>query len=229
MERISLSANVRKESGKGVARGLRRSGRIPAVLYSKGKSTSITLDPSKVRKLIMLGHGESTLINLKLEEAADKTDKIAILRDYQTDPVTGELLHADFFEVSMDEKIRVTVPIELIGKTPAGVTEGGLLQLVSREVEIECLPSMIPDNVQADASALGIGDNLHIRDISIPDGIRFVTDPEQVVLTIAAPVSQEKLQELLTTPAPGEATKEPEIIKKPVKEGEKVAEKEGKA
>lgn len=229
MERISLNANIRKESGKGVARGLRRSGRIPAVLYGKGKSTSITLEPSRVKKLIMLGHAESTLIDLKLEGAADKSDKIAILRDYQTDPLTGELLHADFFEVSMDEKIRVTVPIELTGKTPAGVTEGGLLQLVSREVEIECLPSMIPDNVQADASALGIGDSLHIRDISIPEGIRFVSDPEQVVLTIAAPVSQEKLQELLTTPAPGEAAKEPELIKKPVKEGEKVAEKEGKA
>ena len=229
MERILLNANIRTESGKGVARSLRRSGRIPAVLYGKGVSTSISLDPAKVRKLIMLGHAESTLIDLKLEGTADKTDKIAILRDYQKDPLTGELLHADFFEVSMDEKIKVTVPVELTGKTPAGVVEGGLLQLVLREVEIECLPSLIPDNVLADASALGIGESLHIRDISIPDGIRFVSEPEQVVLTIAAPVSQEKMQELLTAPAPGEATKEPEVIKKPVKEGEKVAEKEGKA
>ncbi len=229
MERISLNANVRKESGKGVARGFRRSGRIPAVLYSKGKSTSISLDPAKVKKLIMLGHAESTLIDLKLEGTVEKAGKVAILRDYQKDPLTGELLHADFFEVSMDEKIRVTVPIELTGKTPAGVAEGGLLQLISREVEIECLPSLIPDNIQADASALGIGDSLHVRDINIPEGIRFVSDQEQVVLTIVAPVSQEKLQELLTTPAPGEATKEPELIKKPVKEGEKVAEKEGKA
>jgi len=229
MERISLSANVRTEGGKGVARSLRRSGRIPAVLCGKGVSTSLSLDPSRVRKLIMLGHAESTLIDLKLEGAADKSDKIAILRDYQTDPLTGELLHVDFFEVSMDEKIRVTVPIELTGKTPAGVVEGGLLQLVSREVEIECLPSMIPDNILADPSALGIGDSLHIRDITIPDGIRFVSEPDHVILTIAAPVSQEKMQELLTAPAPGEATKEPEVIKKPVKEGEKVAEKEGKA
>ncbi len=229
MERISLNADIRKDGGKGVARSLRKGGRIPAVLYSKGKSTSISLDPSKVKRLIMLGHAESTLIDLKLAGTADKAEKIAILRDYQKDPLTGELLHADFFEVSMDEKIRVTVPIELTGKTPAGVAEGGILQLISREVEIECLPSMIPDNVQADASALAIGDSLHIRDISIPEGVRFVSDHDQVVLTIVAPVSQEKLQELLTTPAPGEAAKEPELIKKPVKEGEKVAEKEGKA
>ncbi len=229
MERMSLNVNIREERGKGGARSLRRSGRIPAVLYGKGESTSISLDPSRVRKLIMLGHAESTLIDMKLEGAVSKSDRIAILRDYQTDPLTGELLHADFFEVSMDEKIRVAVPIELTGKTPAGVVEGGLLQLVSREAEIECLPSLIPDNVLADASALRVGESLHIRDIVLPDGIRFVSDREQVVLTIAAPVSQEKLQELLTTPAPGEATKEPELIKKPVKEGEKVAEKEGKA
>ena len=230
MERISLNANIRKESGKGVARSLRRSGRIPAVLYSKGESTSISLSPINVRKLIMLGHAESTLIDLKLEGPDDKSDKIAILRDYQKDPLTGELLHADFFEVSMDEKIRVTVPVELTGKTPAGVVEGGLLQLVTREVEIECLPSIIPDNLLADASALGIGESLHIRDINIPEGVRFVSDPEQVVLTIAAPVSQEKMQELLTAPAPGgEAPKEPELLKKPVKEGEKAVEKEGKA
>lgn len=229
MERISLNANVRNESGKGVARSIRRSGRIPAVLCGKGVSTSLSLDPAKVRKLIMLGHAESTLIDLKLEGAADKSDKIAILRDYQKDPVTGELLHVDFFEVSMDEKIRVTVPIELTGKTPLGVVEGGLLQLVSREVEIECLPSMIPDNILADASALGVGASLHVRDLSLPEGIRFVTEPEHVILNIAAPVSQEKMQELLTAPAPAEAAKEPELIKKPVKEGEKVAEKEGKA
>src|SRR4030067_3797700 len=125
----------------------------------------------------MLGHAESTLIDLKLEGPDDKADKIAILRDYQKDPVTGELLHVDFFEVSMDEKIRVTVPIELTGKTPAGVVEGGLLQLVSREVEIECLPSMIPDNILADPSAMGIGDTLHSREIGYPRGTRVLTEP----------------------------------------------------
>src|SRR4030067_3695908 len=101
MERISLNATIRKESGKGVARSLRRSGRIPAVLCGKGVSTSLSIDPSRVKKLIMQGHAESTLIDLKLEGADDKSDKIAILRDYQKDPMAGELLHVDFFEVSM--------------------------------------------------------------------------------------------------------------------------------
>src|SRR3970282_2947491 len=229
MEKISLNVTIREGKGKGFARSLRRGGSIPAVLYSKGSSTSISLDPAKVRKLLILGHAESTLIDVKIEGAKEKADRIVVLRDYQKDPLTGELLHADFFEVSMDEKIRVTVPVELTGKTPAGVVEGGLLQLVTREVEIGCLPSIIPCNLLADASALGIGESLHIRDINIPDGVRFVSDPEQVVLTIAAPVSQEKMQELLTAPAPGEAPKEPELVKKPAKEGEKAVEKEGKA
>ena len=169
---------ISEEGGKGVARTLRRNkeGRIPAVLYGKGKSTSISLDPSRVRKLIMLGHAESTLIDLRLEGTVDTSERIAILRDYQTDPLTGEILHADFLEISMDEKIKVTVPIELTGKTPAGVVEEWSSPVSDQEVEIECLPLMIPDNLPADASALKIGESLHIRDISIPEGIRFVSD-----------------------------------------------------
>jgi len=229
MEKISLDVTIREGKGKGFARSLRRGGSIPAVLYSKGGSTSISLDPAKVRKLLILGHAESTLIDVKIKGAKEKADRIAVLRDYQTDPLTGELLHADFFEVSMDEKIKVTVPIELAGETPAGVKEGGILQFILREVEMECLPSLIPDNIVVDASRLNMGENLHIRDINVAEGIRLLTDAEQVILTIASPVSQEKLDQLLTTPTPGEAVKEPEVIKKPPKEGEKVEEKEGKA
>jgi len=118
MEKISLDVTIREGKGKGFARSLRRGGSIPAVLYSKGGSTSISLDPAKVRKLLILGHAESTLIDVKIKGAKEKADRIAVLRDYQTDPLTGELLHADFFEVSMDEKIRVAVPVELIGEPP---------------------------------------------------------------------------------------------------------------
>ncbi len=221
MEKISLSAYTREERGKGFARGLRRTGRIPAVLYSKGKSTPIILDPAVVRKLIMLGHAESTLIDLRIDGVADRADRIAILRDYQTDPVTGDLLHVDLFEVSMDEKIRVTVPVELTEETPAGVKDGGILQFIIREVEIECLPSLIPDSMLIDASRLNIGESLNIRDIKVGEEIKLISDPEQVVLTIASPVSQEKLEELLAAPAPAEAVKEPELVKKPAKEAEK--------
>lgn len=229
MEKISLNVRVREGCGKGIARSLRRGGTIPAVLYSKGKSTPISLDSAKVRKLITLGHAESTLIDLRLEGSADKAERIAILRDYQTDPMTGELLHADFFEVSMDQKIRVTVPVELTGEAPAGVKEGGILQFILREMEIECLPSLIPDNILVNASNLNIGESIHIRDIEAEEGVKLIPDPDQVVLTIASPVSQEKLEELLTAPTAAEAVKEPELVKKPGKEAEKVEEKEEKA
>lgn len=228
MEKLLLDVNIRNEKGKGFARSLRRDGRIPAVLYSKGGSTPISLEPARVRKLIMLGHAESTLIDLKIDGAVDKADRIAVLRDYQTDPLTGELLHADFFEVSMDEKIRVTVPVELTSETPAGVKEGGILQFILRELEIECLPLLMPDNIIVDASKLNMGESIHIRDIKVSEEIRIIMDPEQAVLTIASPVSEKKLEELLTTPSAGEAVKEPELVKKPAKEGEKAEEKEGK-
>ena len=229
MEKISLDVTIREGKGKGFARSLRRGGSIPAVLYSKGSSTSISLDPAKVRKLLILGHAESTLIDVKIKGAKEKADRIAVLRDYQTDPLTGELLHADFFEVSMDEKIRVAVPVELTGETPAGVKEGGILQFVLREIEVECLPALIPNNIVLDASRLNIGESLHVSDIGAAEGIKLVTDPAQVVLMIASPVSEKKLEELLTTPSAAEGVKEPELIKKPAKEGEKVEEKEGKA
>lgn len=229
MERILLNANIRAEGGKGVARTLRRGGSIPAVLYSKGGSTPIVLDPFKIQRMIMLGHAESTLINLKLENTSENQDRIAILRDYQTDPLTGKVIHADLFEVSMDEKIKVTVPVELTGDTPVGVKrDGGLLQLILREIELECLPAQIPDNISVDASKMTIGESYHIRDIQAGEGIKIVMDPDQVILTIASPVSQEKLDQLLTTPAPGEATKEPELLKKPGKEAEEGKEEKGK-
>lgn len=229
MERILLNANTRVEGGKGVARSLRRSGSIPAVLYSKGGSTPIVLDPFKIQRMIMLGHAESTLIDLKLENSSENPDRIAILRDYQTDPLTGKVIHADLFEVSMDEKIRVTVPVEITGETPIGVKrDGGLLQLILREVELECLPSLIPDNISVDASKMAIGESYHIRDIQASEGIKIVMDEDLVILTIASPVSQEKLDQLLTTPAPGEATKEPELLKKTGKEAEEGKEEKGK-
>jgi large subunit ribosomal protein L25 len=179
--------------------------------------------------LLLLGHAESTLIDVKIEGVREKADRIAVLRDYQTDPLTGELLHVDFFEISMDEKIRVAVPVKLTGETPAGVKEGGILQLVLREIEIECLPGLIPDNLVLDASRLNIGESLHISDIRAAEGIKLVTDPAQVVLMIVSPVSEKKLEELLAAPSAAEAVKEPELIKKPAKETEKAEEKEGKA
>ncbi|MBI5182263.1 MAG: 50S ribosomal protein L25 [Nitrospirae bacterium] len=226
MQRIGLTAEIRETVGKGAARGIRREGMIPAVLYGQGAATNISLNPSDISKLLHSESGENTLINLKLKGRDKEAEKVAIIRDFQLDPVTGKLLHADLFEISMDKTIRIKVPVEIIGGTPAGVKEGGLLQHNTREVTIECLPSLIPDHIKVDASDLKIGDVLHVREIKVSEGIKFLDDGGMPVVSVAAPISETKLEELLTaTPA---EVKEPEVAAKgkeaaaPAEEGEKV-------
>lgn len=225
MDRILIEASKRDGRGKGVARALRREGFIPGVIYGYGESMAISLSKSSLHKLISHGHIESTLIDLKLTNVTDRPDRVAILRDYQIDPITGDLLHVDFLEVAMNEKITVTVPVELTDATPAGVKEGGILQFVVRDIEIECLPSQIPESIKVDASSLAIGDSLHVKDITPPQGIEILADPEEVILTILSPVTEERLEELLTTSKPAEETAEPEVIKKSKEKEESEGEK----
>lgn len=230
MQRIGLTAEIREMAGKGAARGIRREGMIPAVLYGQGAATNIRLNPSDIAKLLHSESGENTLINLKLKGRDKEAEKVAIIRDFQLDPVTGKLLHADLFEISMDKPIRIKVPVEIIGDTPAGVKEGGLLQHNAREVTIECLPSLIPDHIKVDASDLKIGDVLYVREIKVSEGIKFLDDGRMPVVSVAAPISETKLEELLTaTPA---EVKEPEVAAKgkeaaaPAEEGEKAGKAE---
>ena len=232
MQKIGLNADIREKSGKGAARSIRRDGRIPGVLYGGGSATTISLNPSDVLKILHSESGENALINLKLKAKDKELEKIAILRDFQRDPVTGKLLHADLFEVSMDKAIRVKIHVEITGDVPAGVKEGGLLQHNMREVMVECLPSMIPDHIRIDASALKIGDVIHVRDINVAEGVKILDDSSMAVASVAAPMSETKLEQMLTA-TPAEA-KEPEVAAKgkeaaaPAEEGAK-AEKPEKA
>src|SRR5205823_9079589 len=129
------------------ARQLRRSGKIPAVLYGQSECLLLTLDAGALTGVLRGQAGSTALISLKIG-GAGKPNRTALLRDFQVDPVTGEVLHADFFEVSMDKAIRVRVPVAVIGGTAAGVKEGGVLQHNLRELHIECLPSVIPDRIE---------------------------------------------------------------------------------
>jgi large subunit ribosomal protein L25 len=235
MQRIEMMAELREKGGKGVARSIRRAGKIPGVLYAEGKSLLLTLDPADLAKILYSGAGENALITLKIQGMKDKastskkTDKerLTILRDFQMDPVTGKLLHADLFEVSLNKAIRVRVHIEVVGAVPEGVKEGGVLQHQMREVEIECLPMAIPDRLEVDASALKIGEAIHIRDIMVGEGVRVLGQPDQVVVSVAAPISEAKLEELLTAAA--KEAKEPEVIARGKEEGEEAAKPEAKA
>ncbi len=217
MQKIDLMVQKREISGKGPARQLRMIGRIPAVLYGAGKSTRVTLNPVDVHKIVHSKTGENTMLNMKFEGETGKQDRLAIFKDFQKDPITDKILHVDLFEISIDKPIRVRVPLEMVG-SPIGVKEGGILQHLIREVEIEGLPLAIPDHIPFDVSSLPIGGAFHVDEIPLVEGITMLSEGRQVVVSVAAPISEEKLTALLET-VPKEA-KEPEVIgKKKEEEG----------
>ena len=222
MEKIALTAQVREKAGKGVARGLRRSQMVPAVLYSRGESVPIALGNKEVTRILNTKGGEHALINLKVEGAKGAAERMALIKDYQLDPITSLLLHVDLMEVAMNEKVKIPVAVRLSGAS-IGVKEGGILQYGIREVEVECLPHQIPDHIEINISALKVNESLHVRDITIAEGVRILTDGDATVVTIQPPISDAKLEAMLSaTPAVAEAG-EPELVKKPKKEAEVTA------
>ncbi|MCP9449943.1 MAG: 50S ribosomal protein L25 [Nitrospira sp.] len=210
--KFELAATVRERAGKGVARAMRRAGKIPAVLYGQGECILLSVSPTPLMKILKSHAGSSALIALTIEGAKSNPNRTALLRDYQLDPVSGAVLHADLFEVSMSKPIRVKVPIQVVGGTPVGVKEGGVLHHNLRELYIECLPSALPDHIEIDASGLAIGSGVHVKEITVGEGIRLLDDADQMVVSVAAPLSDAKLEALLTSGAAAGA--EPEVIAK---------------
>jgi len=223
MEKIALTAKVREKAGKGVARGLRRNQMVPAILYSHGKSMPISMGNKDVTKILNTEGGEHALINLKLEGGKEGAEKLALIKDYQIDPRNGALIHVDLMEIAMNEKVKIPVTVHLTGSS-IGVKEGGILQHGVREVEIECLPTQIPEHLEINISALKVNESVHVRDIKVAEGVRILTDGDATIATIQPPISDAKLEAMLTA-APAAATEagEPELVKKPKKEGEAVA------
>ena len=224
MERISIQAEKREGAGKGIARTLRREGKVPAVLYRAGKAQSIQLSRKELSKLINKVAGEQVMVDLQF---ADGEKKLALLKNFQVDPIRSELLHTDFFEVSLTETVRITVHVTTKGE-PIGVKrDGGILQHPIREILIECLPDNIPGKIEVDISKLEVGQSLHVSDLKVEEGIKILTDPHEVIVNVVesavevAPVAAE-------VAAP--VTAEPEVIKKGKKEEEGAAapEKKGK-
>ncbi len=222
MERVAMTAELREKSGKGVARGLRRNEKVPAVLYSHGSSTPISMGLKDLKKILNAEGGEHALINLTLTGAKGAKERMALIKDYQLDPRSGGLIHVDLQEVAMDEKVKIPVAVHVTGSA-AGVKEGGILQLALRELEIECLPAQIPDHLVLDVTALNVNESLHVRDIKVPEGVKILSDSEATVVTIQPPISAEKLEAMLTATPAATAEGEPELVKKPAKEGEAAA------
>lgn len=215
MENITLKAEKRDKTGKGVARSLRREGMIPSVLYRAGHSLPIKMNRKELASFISSTAGEQVMVSL---EFPDGEKRLALLKDYQVDPVKGELLHSDFFEVLLTEKVRVTVAVSTTGE-PVGVKrDGGILQHGVREIEIECLPDKIPGHITVDVSGLEFGKSIHVSDLVLGEGIKVLTDPDEVIATVTAVVEEEAV-------AAAPEVAEPEVIKKGKKEeetGEKV-------
>ena len=210
--KFDLTVAVREQVGKGAARSMRRAGKIPAVLYGQGECLLLTVNPEELVKILKSHAGSTALISLTVNGAKSKQDRTALLRDYQIDPVTGAVLHADLFEISMSKPIRVKVPVKVIGGIPAGVKEGGVLHHNMRDMHVECLPAALLDHIEVDASALTIGSGIHVKEIGAREGVRFLDDPDQMVVSVAAPMSDAKLEALLTSGAG--AAGEPEVVAK---------------
>lgn len=190
MEALELEAQVREEKGKGHAAKLRREGLLPCVLYgSEIDSIPITVKTSDLDRILKEG-GHNALIKVKL----DNQEYISLVREIQNHPVTKEFLHADFHRISMKEKLQTLVPLEIIGEAP-GITEGGVLQHLLREVEVECLPTDIPEVVEVDISSLGFGESLTVADLDAGKGVEIITDPDTVVVSIVAPEKEEEPEE----------------------------------
>jgi large subunit ribosomal protein L25 len=216
MERVSIVAEKREAHGKGVARSLRRDGMVPAVLYREGRAQSIKLSRKELAKLINSAAGEQMMVDLQF---TDGEKKLALLKDVQVDPIRGELLHTDFFEVSLAEKVRVSLHVITVGE-PIGVKrDAGILQHTLREVEVECLPDKIPGKVEIDISKLEVGQSVHVSDLQFGEGIKVLTDLGDVIVTVISPVVEEAAPVVAEVAAGAEAA-EPEVVKKGKKEEE---------
>jgi len=226
-EKVVVEAAPRAERGKNEARRLRASGRVPAVLYGgKGEAITLSVNTKQVNSILRSQSGHNTLFQVDLNGKHEP----AILKDWLNDPVSGNLLHVDLLRVAMDVRMRVQVPVHTFGD-PAGVkVQGGVFEVVTREVEIECLPGDIPSEFRADVSGLMLNDALRARDLQLDASkLKLLTDPEQVLAhVVALKVEEEKPAEVAATEAATPA--EPEVIKKGKKEveGEEGAEGEAK-
>jgi len=205
-----LEAVKRDTLGKNEARRLRASGRIPAVIYggTGGRAEALSVNPKELSRILHSESGVNTLITLRVP---DEPEARVLVKEYLLDPIHERLLHADFYRVAMDKPVRVTVPILLKGEARGVKQQGGLLDFVHREVDVECLPSDIPEHVDVDVSELVIGDHVRLRDLAV--GVRWtpVSDPDTMIVHVVPPRTEAAPAEAEAAPA---AAAEPELIKK---------------
>jgi large subunit ribosomal protein L25 len=222
MAEIIISAKGRTDRGKNAARRLRREGLVPAVVYGgKDQAEAVSVDPKLLRKVLRSEAGRNTILKLDLGKGAPSA---AILKSWQVDPIREDFLHADFFRIAMDVAIRVTVPIAVKGEARGVKVDGGVLEVIMREIAVECLPGDIPERIEVDVAALGINDALRVSDLPVNAKVTVLAEANQVVVHVIS------VKEEVAAPAPGAAPAaegeapaapaEPEVLKKGKKEEE---------
>ncbi len=222
MAEIVISATNRADRGKNAARRLRRRGLVPGIVYGgKGENLAVAVDPKALHRVLRSEAGRNAILKLSI---ADHGSTNAILKNWQVDPVKESFLHADFYRIAMDVAIRVTVPIHVVGEARGVKVDAGILELVIREIEVECLPGDIPERIAVDVSDLGINQSLRVSDVPIPAKVKVLQAADQVVVHVVAVKEEEAAPAAAAAPvAEGEAAApgaEPEVIKKGKKEEE---------
>lgn len=226
MEQVKVEAKKRNETGKKIAKKLRKGKEIPAVVYGAGEEPCpISVSEEVLFKALHTSAGENVIINLQVSSADDKgKNKTVIIKEIQYHPVSGSVLHVDFNVISLTQTIQVNVPIETKGEASGVRRGGGILQHLLWELEIECLPTEIPEKIEVNVEKMEVGDVLYVQDLIIPAGVKVLNDPQAIVVAVEHPEAEE-----VKEPAAEETAAEPELIrkKKETEEGETLSEPKG--
>ena len=208
MEQIVVEAQRRDPGGKNVNRRLRKAGRIPAVVYgARREPLPLMVDPGLISDILHSASGHNTIFALSV----DGSQSNVMVKDYQLDPVRGRIIHADLYEIAMDQLLKLTVDIEIVGEAEGVKVGGGIMDTVTRALEVECLPVDIPESIKVDITHLKINDYIRVKNLPVNPKVKFLSDAEVVIVTIVPPVKEE-----VETPveAAAAAPAEPEVIKK---------------
>lgn len=225
MEKIILKADVRTGTGKKTAKDLRMKGLIPANAYKSGKGAlSLQISAEDFAEVLHTRAGENVIITLKIAGEGAAKDKTVLIKEIQRDPIKDNILHVDFNEISLTEVLKVNVPLASRGE-PVGVkVDGGILEHIMWELEVECLPTAIPEKIEVDVSNLKIGEAVYIKNITPPEGVKILTDPELISMIVKPPKVEAPKAEVTE-----EAAAEPELIRKKKEEGAEEGEAAPKA
>ena len=214
MEKVILNATARENTGKSACKHIRKEGLIPGVVYKDGKEgIKVQMDSKELWRSLHTEAGENAIITMNITGGDKVAKKTVILQETQQDPINEKVLHVDFHEISLKDKIQVSVPVVVKGEAPGVTEEDGVLAQIAWELEVECLPTAIPEQIIVYVDKLGMNDAIHVKDLESMEGVTILDDPESVVVTVSPPAAEEEEEEAVEEGAE-EGEGEPELIKK---------------